>query len=220
MTGEDRELALVELLGALTYGQLRSFDVTARAIHHAPDVRRADDLADYAVREHVAYVSLRDHLRARTDLAAAVMDRQRPRFDAYFDQAPVRDWLSACTFFAVGLPMAADFTREIAPTLDDETAAVVTAALAERSDLERFAIEEVVSGLRDRPDRLAEVRAMAADVFGRALTEFQGAVAETDALTVLLRDEQQSDDVVRNVAMQVISGHRRRMHALGIDDPA
>lgn len=218
MTAEDRELALVELLGALTYGQLRSFDVTARAIHFAPDVRRADMLADYAAREHAAYVSLRDHLRARTDLAAAVMDRLRPRFDAYFDQAPVRDWLTACMFFGVGLPMAADFTREIAPTLDDETAEVVLGALAERSDLERYAIDQVIAALQVEPDRLDEARALAAEVFGRALTEFQGAVAETDALRVLLADEQESDDVVRNVAMRVISGHRRRMHALGIED--
>ena len=82
---ERLRLATVELLGAVTYGQLRAFQVTAAAIAVAPDARSADQLADFAVREHEAYVVLRDHLVAETDLAAAVIDRQKAVFDAYFD---------------------------------------------------------------------------------------------------------------------------------------
>ena len=130
---DDRvQLATVELLGAVTYGQLRAFQTTATAIAVAPDARSADMLADHAMREHRAYVTLRDHLVAETDLAAAVIDRQKPVFDAYFDAVPLDDWRSACVFFTVGLPIAADFSREVAPTLQARTAEVIVAALADR----------------------------------------------------------------------------------------
>jgi hypothetical protein len=60
-------------------------------------------------------------------------------------------------------------------------------------------------------------------MLGRALTGYQGAMAETDALQVLLLEAGGEDDVggealVRRVAVHVLEQHRRRMHALGIED--
>jgi hypothetical protein len=214
-------LATVELLGALTYGQLRAFEVTAAAIRVAPDARVADRLADFAVREHHAYTVLRDHLIDRTDLAAAVIDRQKPVFDSFFDAAPLDDWRSACTFFAVGLPIAADFTREVAPTLAPDTAVVVVGALADRGPFESYALEQLQEMMGTEADREA-VRHLVADVLGRALTGFQGAMADTDALQILLTrgtvDGEPPEALVRRVAVTVLEGHRRRMHALGIED--
>lgn len=220
---EDRELAIVELLGALTYGQLRAFEMTAHAVRFAPDARTADRLADLAVHEQAAYGLLRDALIARTDLPEAVIDRQKPRFDAYFDGVAMEDWLGAVVFFAVGLPIAADFIREISPTLDRATAAVLVEALAERGTFEQFALEQVRDCIRDSDGENARARHVAADVLGRALTGFQGALADTDALKVLFREaaEQQRESaeaVVKRVAITVMSGHRRRMHALGLED--
>lgn len=222
---EERQLAVVELLGALTYGQLRTFEVTARAVRFAPDARRADQVSDFAAREHQGYVLLRDTLLARTDLAAALIDRQRPRFDAYFDAMPLDDWLGTVTFFAVGLPIAADFTRAIAPALDPELALVVVGALADRRPFEEFALGELAAALdagdgeRDRAHRLA------ADILGKALTGFQGAMADTDALRVLFSELAAQEDVdpeviVKRIAIDALSGHRRRMVDLGLEDLA
>lgn len=216
---DERDLATVELLGALTYGQLRSFEVTARAVRHAPDVRAADRVAGFAVREHAGYQALRDHLVSRTDLAAAVMDRQRPRLDGYFDAVPVDDWLAASTFFAVGLPIAADFIREVAPALDPPTAQIVTDSLADRGRFEAFAHEQLTSLMDADPATRDLARRLVADVLGRALTGFQSAVTDSDALDVLLADDRESgDSLVRRVAITVIGGHRRRMLALGLED--
>ena len=221
--GDDTvRLATVELLGAVTYGQLRAFQTTASAIAVAPDARSADQLADHAVREHTAYVVLRDHLIAETDLAAAVIDRQKPVFDAYFDAVPMDDWRSACVFFAVGLPIAADFIRDVAPTLTPGTAEVVVSALADRGPFEQWALEQLQGQMATNED-VAAVRHLVADMLGRALTGYQGAMAETDALQVLLLEAGGEDDVggealVRRVAVHVLEQHRRRMHALGIED--
>lgn len=219
---DDRlRLATVELLGAVTYGQLRAFQVTATAIAVAPDARSADRLGTFAVREHEAYVVLRDHLIDETDLAAAVIDRQKAVFDAYFDAVPMDDWRSACVFFTVGLPIAADFSREVAPTLEPRTAEVVVRALADRGPFEQWALEQLQAQMGEVAD-VAVVRHMVADMLGRALTGYQGAMAETDALEILLlgasKDADEGEALVRRVAMRVLDEHRRRMHALGIDD--
>lgn len=212
-------LATVELLGAITYAQLRAFQVTASAVPVAPDARAADRLASYAVREHEAYVVLRDHLVDETDLAAAVIDRQKAVMDAFFDAVPLDDWRSACAFFAVGLPIAADFSREVAPALSPETALVMVGALADRGPFEQWALAQLQEQM-GTDEEVEAVRRTVADVTGRALTGYQGAMADTDALQVLLGagGEEDADAVVRRVAIRVLEGHRRRMLSLGIDD--
>jgi hypothetical protein len=216
------ELATVELLGALAYGQLRSFEVTARAIRHAPDSRAADQLAEFAVREHAGYALLRDHLATLTDLPQAVMDRQKPHFDAYFDRVPVDDdWFAACAFFGLGLPIAADFGRELGPSLDHEAALVVVGALSDRGPFERFALEQLRAQLVDE-DARERARHLVADVLGRALTGFQGVMSDTDALKVLLDHAREPGETaegrVKRLAIEVMSGHRRRVIDLGLED--
>jgi hypothetical protein len=216
------ELATVELLGAVAYGQLRSFEVTARAIRYAPDSRAADVLAEFAIREHAGYALLRDHLASLTDLPEAVMDRQKPHFDAYFDRVPIDEgWFSACAFFAFGLPIAADFGRELAPALDRETALVVVGALSDRGPFERFVIEQLRAQLLDDDDR-DRARHLVADVLGRALTGFQGVISDTDALKVLLDAAREpgetSEARVKRLAIEVMAGHRRRVVELGLED--
>jgi hypothetical protein len=216
------ELATVEVLGALAYGQLRSFEAAARAVRHAPDAAAADQLAELAVREHRGYAALRDHLAARTDLAAAVMDRQKPHFDDYFDRVDLDDWFSAGVFFAVGLPIAADFGRSLAAALPSETAVVVVGSLADRAPFERFAVDHLRAQLVD-DDARDRARRIAADVLGRALTVFQGIIADTDALKVVLEHDAVEEGIsgetrVKRLAIAVLEGHRRRMVELGLED--
>ena len=213
-----RALATVELLGALTYAQLRAFDITAAAVRYAPDSRAADQLADLALSEHHGYVLLRERLRALTDLPSPALDRQRARADTFFDKLPVDDWLSACTFFSVGLPIAADFARAIAPRLDDETAAAVLEALANRDAFEQFANVHVLRLIATDDEARVRARHLVADITGRALTQFQAAITDTDALRVLLGGEDEAN-IVRRVAMQVLDSHHRRMASLGLDEP-
>lgn len=221
-TSDEVELATVELLGALAYGQLRSFAASARLIELAPDARTADAVAEVARHEHTAYTHLRDHLAERTELPTAVMDRQKPSFDAYFDRAPLADWFGASVFFALGLPMAADFARAIAPTLDTAAARVVTDALTSRGGFEQAALEQLAGQLVDDEAR-ARARALTADLLGRALTSYQGVAGDTDALRVLLAADARAAEVsaeqrVKQLAMEILSGHRRRAVELGLED--
>lgn len=115
--------------------------------------------------------------------------------------------------------MAADFARTVAPTLDPQTAAVVLTALAEREPFEAYASRQVVAAVGEDSARRERSRRLAAEITGSALTSFQGAVNDTDALLVLLEqlEEHAGQDVLRHTAVALLGQHRRRMLAIGVD---
>lgn len=219
---DDVGLATAELLGALTYGQLRAWTTAVALVPHAPDLERTDRVIGFADRERERYRTMRQRLTELTDLPAPVLERQKPTFDRFFDAVEFGDWLAGVAFLAVGLPLAADFARAVAPTVDDTTAEVLVGALAGRDRTARFALDEL-QVLLDDADHHDRARRMVADVIGAALTEFTGSLQSTDALRVLFERhgaEQgaTAESVVKRMAIDVLEAHRRRMHELGLED--
>ncbi len=218
----DHATAVTELLGALAYGQLRAIEAAARLIAVAPDAATADLAADVVNHEFGAYRTLHDDLGSRTQQPSEVMDGMKPFFDSYFDRAPLGDWFGCSVFFALGLPIAADFARALAPVLDDDTAALVVEAIGGRERFEEAAAEQLRELLTDEEAR-SRARQLAGDLLGRALTSYQEAMGETDALKVLFAAEAEAEGTtgeaqVKRLAMEVLTGHRRRTVALGLED--
>jgi len=215
-----REDATVELLGVLAYGQLRAFAAMSSVVRFAPDARSADRIAAFARREHEAYELLRDHLAASSDEPTLAMDRQKALFDRFFARAPLDDWFGACVFFAFGIPLARDFMRTIIPLLDAASSQVVLRALQDRAEIEQAAVALLRSQLASDAAR-ARARTLVADLLGQALTAFQQASSDSDALEVLLAAGEGDDDLareVRGLAMALLSSHRERSIALGLED--
>lgn len=215
----SRQLALVQVLGALTYGQLRAFAVCARATVRAPSARLADELADFAEQELASYRLLRRRLADLTDLGDAAIDRQRGPFDEFFDGADLADWPSLATLFAIGLPLSSDFVATIVPHVDDErTAEALRRALTSRDEFETWATGQLRQHLDADPAHHGEIGHKVADLAGRMLTSFQRVIQETDALEVLLGGEAEPEAAVRRLAVDVLASHRRRMVDLGLED--
>jgi len=216
---DGRELATIELLGVLAYGQLRSFGAMSSAVRFAPDARTADRIATFARGEHEAYRSLHDHLAGLTAQPTAAMDRQKGLFDAFFARAPLDDWFGACVFFAFGIPLARDFMRTVVPMLEPESGDVVLRTLQVRAEVEDAAIALLRAQLTSDPLR-ERARSIVADLLGQALAAFQQAAADSDALKVLLGAEDDDASVeVRRLAMDLLTAHRGRLVALGLEDP-
>jgi hypothetical protein len=215
----ERELAVVEVLGVLAYGQLRSFAAMSSAVRHAPDARSADRVATFARREHDAYEALRARLGELTDLPEAAMDRQKVLFDAFFDQAPLGEWFGASVFFAFGIPLARDFARTLVPLLDTRSAEVLVRTLDERGEAEAAALALLRTQLDDEGTR-RRARGLVADLLGRALTAFQQGAASTDALRVLFDAPGPAADRARELAMDLLARHRARLIELGLEDVA
>jgi hypothetical protein len=191
-----RDLATVELLGVLAYGQLRSFAAMSSAVRFAPDARAADRIAGFARREHDAYELLHEHLATLTELPTAAMDRQKDLFDRHFARAPLDDWFGAMVFFAFGIPLARDFMRIVVVRLDDASAEVVLRALEDRAEVEEAAVSLLRMQLTDDGSR-DRARTLVADLLGQALTAFQQAVSDSDALGVLVAGAGRGIDVAR-----------------------
>lgn len=218
-TDAGRTLATVELLGVLAYGQLRSFSAMSSAVRFAPDARSADRIAAFARREHEAYETLLAHLASLTELPTAAMDRQKVLFDQFFGRAPLDDWFGASVFFAFGIPLARDFMRTVVPVLDAASADVVVRTLDDREEVEAAAVALLRSQLTTEVAR-ERARAIVADLLGQALTAFQQAAADSDALSVLLGgdgDDEASVEV-RRLAMGLLTSHRARLIGLGLED--
>ncbi len=221
-TPEARAAATAELLGALVYGQLRAIDAAARVIAVAPDAATADRAAAVVEYELAAYRTLQADLAARVDEPERMMDAMKPHFDAYFDRAPLDDWFGTSVFFALGLPIAADFATAIAPVLDHDTGQLVVEAIAGREQFESAAVEQLREQLVDE-DGVGRARQLSGDLLGRALTSYQEAMGETDALKVLFagaaaQEGTSAESQVKRLAMEVLTGHRRRTVALGLED--
>ena len=219
---DGRDLATVELLGVLAYGQLRSFGAMSAAVRFAPDARSADRIATFARREHDAYELLHDHLATLTELPTAAMDRQKALFDRFFERAPLDDWFGATVFFAFGIPLARDFMRIVAARLATSSAQVVLRALEDRAEVEDAAVALLHAQLEDEQARV-RARALVADLLGQALTAFQQAVSDSDALGVLVTeggaaDVDDTSAEVRRLAMELLAAHRGRVLALGLED--
>jgi hypothetical protein len=215
---DELRVATIELLGVLAYGQLRSFGAMSSAVRFAPDARSADRIASFARREHDAYESLNFHLAELTDNPTGAMDRQKGLFDRFFGRAPLDDWFGACVFFAFGIPLARDFMRTVVPMLDANSGDVVLRTLQDRADVEEAAVALLRAQLTS--DVLRErARGIVADLLGQALNAFQQAAGDSDALKVLLGGEDDASTTeVRRLAMELLSAHRGRLVALGLED--
>lgn len=211
----ESDLALAQFVAAATYGQLAGYSLTSSMIAMAPDIAVSDELARLADREYDEYVVLRGHLDELTDLSEGLLDRQRPVFDDFFAGA-TDSWDRGCATLAFGWAIANDFLKMLAPRLPAATRDVVDKVVSHQH-VERFAIQQLQAVVITDQDR-QRMRGIVSDLLGRALSGYQQAMQDTDALEVLLDDEERGV-ATRELAIDILANHRRRLAALGIDDP-
>lgn len=216
MSDPNARLAVVQLVGAFAYGQLRAWSAAASAVPLAPDVRTSEELATCTVRAHELWREWRDHLDTLTDLPDAVLERQREAFDDFFGDLAAGDWEQACTVLAFAWPIAHDFAALLVPHLEGATRDLVDQLSTGEDRVAEFALAQLRQAMVTDDD-VDRIRARAAEVVGHALTNYQRVVADSNALDVLLAASGPGD--VRRLAIDVWANHHRRLAALGIDDP-
>ncbi len=213
---DDARLAVAQLVGALAYGQLRAWVAAVAAVPLAPDVRTSEELARRTARAHELWRSWRDHLDTLTDLPEPVLEHQRQAFDDFFGDLATGTWEEVCTDLAFAWPIAHDFAGMLAPHLEGSTRRLAEDLAAGDDRVAAFALAELRRGMHTDED-VERVRARSAEVVGRALTNYQRVVTDSDALEVLLAGSDPAE--VRRLAIDVMGNHHRRLAALGIDDP-
>lgn len=210
----EHQSAIADLIGALCYGLLRSFEVTAHGAAEAPTVELAERQAEFAVEELERYRHLRARLTALTGDPESALQAFRSPLDAFYDGARAQGWLGTQVFNFVGDTITTDFADILASRLDSETAKAVRHSLTGRTEQEAFALAQIGDALREEGEAAQErIATFAGTIVGHGLNRLREAVLESDALEVVLG----GDAAVKECVLEILGRHRERLERLGVD---
>src|SRR5919112_6025049 len=106
--------AVVDLLGAVAYGEISAFDRLASDARMAPDLRDKAELAGMAAVEFGHFERLSEYLAGLGADPIAAMAPFTQAFDDFHRRTASSDWLEGLGTAYVGDGLAADFYIEIA----------------------------------------------------------------------------------------------------------
>jgi len=208
--------AVVDLLGALAYGELSAFDRIAEDARTAPTLAGRADLASMAAAEIGHFRLLEEHLAG---LGVLVEDAMRPfaaAIDAYHQVTAPHDWLESLVKVYLGDGLAADFYREVAGWVPEPTSSLVRQVLADTGH-SAFAEREVaaaIEGSRQVRDRLA---LWGRRLLGEAISQAQHVVAERDGLAEFFVRSSGDLSGIAALFKKLQTQHNRRMGTLGLN---
>ncbi|WP_426562201.1 ferritin-like fold-containing protein [Angustibacter sp. McL0619] len=181
---EYRE-AVVDLLGAMAYGELTAFSRLAADAELAATLPDKAALGRQAAHEFHHYELLEVRLKELEADPAHAMQPFVAAIDEFHDRTRPSSWLEGLVKAYVGDGIATDFYREVSAYLDPGTQGLVLEVVQDMGQAE-FAVRAV----RDAIERDASVGGRLAlwgrRLVGEALSQAQRVAAERDALGGLL----------------------------------
>jgi hypothetical protein len=220
-TGDDAayRAAVVDLLGALAYGELTAFSRLAADADLAPTQPYKAALAGLAVAEFHHYEALTASLGGMgVDPEEAMAPFIAP-IDAFHDRTRPTGWLEGLVKAYVGDGIATDFYREISAYVDPATQALVRSVLQDVGQAE-FAVRAVREAIAADPRIAGRLALWGRRLVGEALSQAQRVAVERDALASLLvgghnRPGADLAELGRMFA-RLTDEHTRRMDRLGL----
>ncbi|MET7638321.1 ferritin-like fold-containing protein [Streptomyces sp. NPDC005438] len=210
--------AVVDLLGALAYGELAAFERLAEDAKMAPSLADKAELAAMASAEFHHFEQLRDRLRAIDVQPTEAMEPFAGPLDEFHRQTAPSDWLEGLIKAYVGDSIASDFYREVASRLDSDTRSLVLSVLDDTGH-SSFAVAKVRTAIEEDPRVGGRLALWARRLMGEALSQAQRVVADRDALsTMLVGGVADGFDLaeVGRMFSRITEAHTKRMAALGL----
>src|SRR3954462_3646793 len=216
----DYRLAVVDLLGAVAYGELSAFERLADDAKLAPTVQDKVEMVQMATLEFGHVGRLPDRIR---ELGADPFEAMAPfesAIDLFHVHTAPADWYEGLIKAFVGDGMAADFYREIAAYLDADTRDLIIASLDD-SGQASFAVRHIRQAIAADPTLAGRLALWGRRLMGEALTQAQRVAADRDALSALLAGgiDRPGLDLAAMGRMftRITERHADRMAELGLD---
>ncbi|MFW6775343.1 ferritin-like fold-containing protein [Nocardioides sp. CPCC 205120] len=211
--------AVVDLLGAVAYGEISAFERLAEDAKLAPTLEDKIELATLAASQLAELDALRERLvELGADPFEAMAPFRRPIEDFHRHTAPA-DWWESLVKAYVGDGLAADFYREVAAFLDPATRDLVIATLGDTRHSE-FVVDRVRAAFETQPQLAGRLALWGRRLMGEALTQAQRVAAERDALSALLAggvaDAGLDLAAVGRMLTRMTEQHAARMTKLGL----
>ncbi|HEX2892443.1 MAG TPA: ferritin-like fold-containing protein [Marmoricola sp.] len=211
--------AVVDLVGAIAYGEISAFDRLAE------DARLAPTLVDKLALGKMATVQF-NHVQPLLDRIAALgaepMTAMAPfvkPFDAFHAKTAPNNWLEGLVKAYVGDGLAADFYREVAAFLDADTRDLVIASLVDSGHAD-FVVDRVRRAIERDPKVAGPLALWGRRLMGEALSQAQRVVADRDSLAALLAggvDRPGLDlAALGRMFTRLTENHAKRMAELGL----
>jgi len=217
---EDYRRAVVDLLGAIAYGELTAFDRLAADSRLAPSLEDRIAISQMASVELGHLVQLRDRITELGADPSAAMAPFRKALDLFHAHTAPADWWEGLIKAYVGDGMAADFYREIAAYLDTRTRDLIVSSL-EDAGQSAFVVDRVRAAIAADPRLGGRLALWGRRLMGEALTQAQRVAAERDALSALLAggvDRPALDlAAIGRMFTRITERHAERMAVLGLD---
>jgi hypothetical protein len=228
MADDDAPLALqdptyrvgiVDLLGALAYGELTAFERLAEDSKMAPTIADKAALAAMACAEFGHFTAIRDRLEELGADPSAAMAPFEETFNRFHEHTAPADWLEGLIKAYVGDGLAADFYREVAAYVDPDSRELILHTLSDTGYSE-FAVERVRTAIAQDPVVGGRLALWGRRLVGEALSQAQLVVAERDGLSALLAggvDRPGLDlAAIGRMFARLTENHAERMAKLGL----
>ena len=211
--------AVVDLLGAIAYGEIAAFERLAEDAKMAPGLEDKTELAGMASTEFGHFCALRERLRELgVDPFAAMEPFQKP-FEAFYARTAPSDWLEGLIKAYVGEGLSADFYREIAAFVDADTRTLIIDSLEDAGQSE-FVVDRVRRAIEADHRVGGRLALWGRRLMGEALSQAQRVAAERDALSALLAggvDRPGMDlAAIGRMFTRLTENHAKRMEQLGL----
>lgn len=212
--------AAVDLLGAITYGEISAFE------RLADDAKLAKALPDKLALGKMAtiqFAHVEPLLERIAALGADPLEAMAPfvrPFDVFHAATAPSDWLEGLVKAYVGDGLVADFYVEIAAFLDAGTRQLIVDSLADAGHAD-FVVDRVRRAIEQDPRVGGRLALWGRRLMGEALAQAQRVAAERDSLAALLAGgvDRPGMDLAALARMfsRLTENHSKRMADLGLD---
>jgi hypothetical protein len=208
--------AVVDLLGALAYGELSAFDHLADDAGLSPTLTGRAQMSGMAAVEFGHYRQLADRLEALGAPPEQAMAPFVAALETYHSLTKPSTWLESVVKAFVGDGMAADFYREVAAFVDDATGDLIRDVLTDAGRAE-FAVREVTAAVAAQPAIAGRLALWGRRLVGEAISQTQHVLADRDSLMLLLVEGTGDLTGVAALITRITDRHAERLTALGLD---
>lgn len=216
----DYRNAVVDLLGAVSYGELSAFERLAEDAKLAPTLEDKVALATMASAQLTKLASLHGRLVELGADPFVAMAPFRDPIDLFHEHTRPADWFEGLIKAYVGDGLADDFYREVAVYLDPQTRDLVVASLEDTGHA-AFVVDRVRAGIVADHRLGGRLALWGRRLMGEALIQAQRVAADRDALTALLAgglDRPGLDlAAIGRMFARLTERHTERMAELGLD---
>lgn len=210
---------VIELLGALCYGEISAVERLAEDAKMAPELSTKVEIMAMASAEFDHFTKLRDRLVEMGVEPFEVMLPFQQTFERFHAQTAPSDWLEGLVKAYVGDGLASDFYREIAAYLDENTRELVLDTLSGTGHSE-FVIDQVRGAIAENPRAGGKLALWGRRLMGEALSQAQSVIAEHDALSAVLVGSVDRPGMdlagIGRMFTRITEAHAKRMEKLGL----